>query len=210
MLFHECQDCRRDLIIGDRNDVIDVLAANFKGQATRLFDSNTVGNGSNAAKLLDLLILDRFQHGGGTLCLHAVDLDIWLDHFDGIGNARNKSAAADGNDNGIHIRDLLHELERDGSLPRNDILIVKGVDKGISLFVTQLQCFFISVVVNALNEAHLGTVALGCLDLGDWCAVGQADDSLDAVALCRKCHALCVVARRAGDHAARFFFIGQT
>jgi hypothetical protein len=50
--------------------------------------------------------------------------------LDGAGDAADEPAAADGDDDGFEVGDLLQQLEADGSLPRDDLVVVKGVQEG--------------------------------------------------------------------------------
>ena len=83
------------------------------------------------------------------------------------------------------------------------------MDKGIALFIPDLQRLLIGVVVAAVYQAHLGAVALGGLHLGNGCAVGQADQRGNAAFGGRQRYALGVVARGAGDDASGLFLVGQ-
>ena len=57
------------------------------------------------------------------------------------------------------------------------------------------------VIVSALDQLHLSAQAFGAFHLHQRRAVRHADNALDAHAGGGQCHALCMVARRAGDHA---------
>ena len=102
----------------------------------------------------------------------------------------------------------MQNFKTDGSLPGNDIFIIERMDEGITEFIAHFNRFFIGVIVHALDHAHLRTIAFGGFDLGNRCAVRQADDRFDAVFGSGQRHALSMVSGTARDDAMRFFFVG--
>ena len=83
------------------------------------------------------------------------------------------------------------------------------MDEGHARLFLQLYGLVVGVVVGTGYEADLRTEVLGVLHLHDGRAVRHADDALDAAAGSGQRHALCVVARRAGDDAFISFFLGE-
>ena len=79
-----------------------------------------------------------------------------------------------GNDHYFRIC-FLDDFQANGALAGNDIFIVKGMHKGISLFLPQLQGPVIGVVIDPIHKTHLGAVFFRGLYLGDRRAVRQAD-----------------------------------
>ena len=148
-------------------------------------------------------------HAGCALGLHAVDLDVGLQALDGEGHAGDESAASHRHDDSVHIGQLVEDLKADSTLTGDDLLVVVGVDEGHARLFLQLHGLVVGVVVGAGYEADLRTEVLGVLHLHDGRAVRHADDALDAAAGSSQCHALCVVARRAGDDALVALFLGE-
>ena len=140
-------------------------------------------------------------HAGSAGCLNAVYLNGRPDGFDGIGNAGDQSTAADGDDHRVQIVQSVDDLQTDGTLARDDMLIVKGLDKGVAVLLLQLQCPVVGIVVAAFHQADLGTVGLGGLDLGDGSRIRQADQRGNAVFGGSKGNALSMVACGTGDNA---------
>ena len=83
------------------------------------------------------------------------------------------------------------------------------MDKGHAGLFLQLHGLVVGVVVGAGYEADLRTEVLGVLNLHDGRTVRHTDDALDAAAGSGQCHALRMVARRAGDHALGALLCGE-
>ena len=141
------------------------------------------------------------MHAGCAGGLNAVDLDVGSHGLDGTGNACDEAAAADGDDDCVHVVHLVHDLHADGALSGDDVFVIKGMDEGVTHFVPELQRLVVGVVVNAFDQADLCAVALGGLHLGDGGGVGQADQGGDAALAGGQRHALGVVAGGTGDDA---------
>ena len=78
------------------------------------------------------------------------------------------------------------------------------------MLVTETDGLGVGIVIHAGDEDYLSAVAAGGLDLGKGCALGDADDGMDAHVAGGKGHALCVVAGRAGDDATALLLLGQS
>ena len=91
----------------------------------------------------------------------------------------------------------------------NDILVVKGMNEGVSLLISESKRVLIRIVVNALNKANLSTVAFCCLNFGNRRAVRQADHRLHAVLLRREGDPLRVVTCGAGNNTLFLFLFRQ-
>ena len=89
------------------------------------------------------------------------------------------------------------------------IFVVKRVDKGVALAFLQFQSLFIGVIIAAFNQTDICAVAFCGLNLGDWCAVRQANQRFDSIFCGSQRNTLCVVSCGAGDDALCLFFFGQ-
>ena len=96
-----------DLALADGDHLIHVLAAHVEGQRTGGFHLNAVGHGAHLGQSDDLILTQRLVHAGGALGLHADDLTGGLQLLDSLGHAGDQSAAADGGDDHVHVRQLL-------------------------------------------------------------------------------------------------------
>ena len=209
LLLDESQNGGGDFVLGDESNVVHIVFDHFIGQLTGLFHGDAVGNGGNGGQGFHFAVVDGVVHAGSAGGLNTVDLHMGGDRLDGAGHAGDQSAAADGHQNRVHVAHFIHDLQTDGALTGNDVLIVEGVDKGVAVLLLQFQSLVVGVVVDTGYQADLGTVALGGLHLGDGGGIGQADQGRDAALAGGQRHALGVVAGGAGDDALGLFLIGK-
>ena len=206
LVLHQRQDGGGDLVLTDRDNVVHVLAHHVKGRLTGRLDRNAVGKGHGGVQRLVLVVVERVLHAGGTRRLHAVDFYLGTQALDGKRHAGNQTAAADGHDDRIHIGQLVEDLQADGSLPRDDQLVVIGVDEGHAGLLLQFHGAVMGVVVGALDQLDLCAQPLGAFHFHNGGTIRHTDNALDAHAGGGQRHALRVVARRAGDDALGTFF----
>ena len=117
--------------------------------------------------------------------------------------------ATDGNDDSVNVVKVVQNFKGNRALTCNHVFIVKGMNEGVALAVTKLECFLISVIVAAFHEANLRAVSLGRFYLGDRSAVGKADEGFNAVLGCGKCNALRVITCRTSNNAFFLFLVAQ-
>ena len=209
LVLHQGEDGRSGLVLGDGDDVVHILLAELVGQLTGGLDLNAVRKGGDGGEGLIFVLVEGAVHTGCTLGLHAVDLDLRLEALDGEGHAGDESAAAHRHDDGVHIGQLVEDLEADGALPGDDLLVIVGVDEGHARLFLQLDSLVVGIVIGAGHEADLRAEVLGVLHLHDGCAVRHTDDAPDAPAGSGQRHALRVVACRAGDDALVALLLGE-
>ena len=101
--------------------------------------------------------------------------------LNGIGDTGNQPAAADGDDNGIYIRELFQDFQADGTLAGDDVLVVEGMYEGEVLLLLELAGLGIGVVLYALDQNHVSSVAAGRRDFGLGGALRNTDSGADAV-----------------------------
>ena len=157
----------------------------------------------------DLVAAKSLHHAGCALGLDADDLAGGLQLLDSVADAGDKTAAANGGDDDIHVLQLIEDLKADGTLSCHDGGIVKGMDEGIVMLVTETDGLGVGIVIDTGNEDNLCAVAAGGLNFGKGCAFGDADDGMDAHVAGGESHALCVVAGRAGNDATALLLLGQ-
>ena len=209
LLLDQRQDRSGDLVVRDGHDAVDVLTDIFKGILTRLLDLDAVGHGADLIEANDLVHLERLHHGRCAAGLHAVDADPGVEALERERHAGDQAAAADRHDHDIDVAELLEDLQTDRPLPRDDVLIIEGMDEGIALLLLELARLLVGIVIDARHEADLRAVALGGLDLRDRGAVRQADQRLDAVLGRGERHALGMVTGRARDNALGLLLVAQ-
>ena len=201
LLFHQRQDGGGDLVLCDGHDAVHVLADHLEGGVAGVLDGNAIGEGLHGGERHLLAQLNGLLHGGGVLGLYAVNLDVGIQALDRVRHAGDQSAAANRAQHHVHVLQLVEDLQADGSLSGDDLVVVKGVDERHAGFVPELQGVSVGVVVGALDQHDLRAQCLGGLDLRNGRTLRHADDRLGAHAGGRQCDALGVIARRAGYDA---------
>ena len=122
-------------VIGNSDDIIQILLQIRENLVARRLYCSTVGNGADGRKCGHLLCLlagiacMQFSSCG----LHADNLDIGIQKLRQGGNAGGQSASSDRHQNVVHQRKLLYNLHGNGSLAGGNRQIVEGMDKGTGL-----------------------------------------------------------------------------
>ena len=207
--LQQADDRGCDLVLGDGHDFVNVFFHDGERQVARRQHMDAVGDrgsvlhgGHSAAAVGD-------EHGGNGGRLHADDLHVGAHGLDRHGHAADESAAADGNDDLLHVGHLVENLKADRALTGDDIGIVERVGEGVALGLAQTGRLGRRVVIHARHEHDLRAVAAGGLDLQQGRALGHADHGLDAESRRGQRHALRMVAGGAGDHALRGLLGGE-
>ena len=115
-----------------------------------------VGNGVDMGDRHHLPGLQgRFQTGGPG-GFHGYDLNFRVQKLGQSGNAGAESAASHRNQDIIHRRQLFNDLHCDAALAGGDLQIVKGMDKSIAVFVSQLIGMGAGLVKHIAVQNHVG------------------------------------------------------
>jgi hypothetical protein len=149
------------------------------------------------------------DHAGRVLRLHAVDLDPGIEGLDGKGHAGDQPAAAHRDQHRVHVRQLVQNLQSDGALPGDDLVVVEGVDEGGAGLLLHLAGPGIGVVIGAGHQTDLRPIGAGGLHLADGSPVRHAHHAVHAHAGGGERHALGVVARAAGQDPRLFLLLRQ-
>ena len=209
LVFHQRKDRGGDLVLAHGHDVVNVLLYHFKGSFAGRLDRNTVGKGVHAVQRFVGVVAEGALHAGRTGGLYAVHLYVGAQALDGKRHAGNQPAAADGHHHGVHIGQLIQNLQPDGALPGNDQLVIVGVDKGHTGFLLQLHRAVVGVIVGALDQLDPGTQPLGAFYLHNRGGIRHTHHAGYAHAGGCQRHALRVVACRTGNYALGAFLLGQ-
>ena len=129
--------------------------------------------------------------------------------LDGKGDAGNQTAAADGHNDRIQVIHLVEDLQTDGALSGDDVFIIKGMDKGVAVFLLQLQSLPVGIIVHTGYQTNLGTEALGGFHLGKRGIFRQADQRRDAALGSCQSNALGMVACGTGNNTLGLFFFAE-
>ena len=145
--FEQDEDGGGDLVFVDGDDLVDIFFYDREGKPAGGADGDAVGDGGGGVDGDGVMGFDGGLHGGQARGLHADDADVWVRLLDGAGDAADEAAAADGDDDGFERGNLLHHLERDGSLTGHDGCVVEGVEEDHAFALAEARGFFVGLVV---------------------------------------------------------------
>ena len=151
------------------------------------------------------MLVDALHHTGCSGCLHTIDLHPRIEALEGKGHPGDEPTAPDRDDDRLHIGQLVEQFEPDGALSGYHILVVKGMDKGVTALIAQPDGLGVGSVVDTGHELHLCSQALRGFHLADGSPLGQTNETLHAHCRGGKSHPLSVVAGRTGYHALLLF-----
>lgn len=206
-IFKDVLDGRADLVAVDKDDLVEILAAELERLVAHALDGGAVGEKAHVVQGDVFTRVDRALHGIRVLRLNADYLDLGVDRLDVGGYARGKSAAADLHEDRIRPRAvarlvLTQNFHADRALARDHVGIVKGVHEAQALFLLHLFGVRCGVREALAHENDLAAQVAHGLDLERGRRHGHHDHGAAAEAPGGKRHALGVVARRGADHAA--------
>src|ERR1035437_155800 len=178
LLFEEHEDGAGDFFVVDGDDFVDVVANHGQGEVAGASDGDAIGDGGLGGDGDGVSGLASAEHGGKLFRLDADDADSGIGLIERAGEAADEPAAADGDDDGFDVGDLLEQFEADGALAGDDLGVVEGVDEGAAFFNAAAQGLFAGFVVAGAEENDLGAVGAGGGDLG--LRSGERHDDLGA------------------------------
>ena len=186
-----------------QDDVVQKVAADGEGGFAHQFDRRAVGKQADVFQFQTFSSFNRTLHGAGIECFHADDFDFGAHVFDKGRNARRQPAAADGDENGINrLRMLADDFHADGALSGDNVRVVEGRDVGQAAFGHQPDGVVVGIVVGCAFQYDFATAFFNGVYFDLRGGFGHDDGGAAAQRLCRKGHALRVVARAGGNHAA--------
>jgi hypothetical protein len=207
--FEEGEDGAGDFVFVDGDDFVDIFLDHGEGDVAGAADGDAVGDGGSGVEGDGVVGGEGVAHGGEARGLHADDADAGLHFLDGAGDAADEAAAADGDDDGFEVFDLLEEFEADGSLPCHDERVVEGMDEGHALLFAEAGGFGAGLVVVAAVENDFGSEAAGGGDFDERRGEWHDDDRANASAGGVVGDALRVVAGAGGDDSAGGLLVGE-
>ena len=190
-----------DVALVHQQKVVHVAADQLDALGARRAHGDALGNGAHA--LLQLRALHQVGHGRKAPRLHPHHGDAGLDGFGGGGHAGDQPTAADGHHQRIQFGLLRQHLQRGRTLAGHDGDVVVGVHEHQVLGVGQLPGVRVGLFQRGAVQDHLRAEAARARHLDAGREAGHDDGGRDAQALRVIGHALRVVARAHGDHAAR-------
>ena len=165
----------------------------------RGLDRDAVRNGAHGVGRGERVRAEGVGDRRGALGLYADDLNARVDLLGAGRDTRDQAAAARGDKDHVHKRQVAQDLERDRALARHDVLIVERMDEFRAGLLADLARPRVGFVVDVAREHDFRAVALGRGDLGDRRGARHDDGGLDAHRACCESNALRVVARRGGN-----------
>jgi len=197
--LQQSHDCGGSLGIGDGHHLVDPLADDLKGLLAERAGSDTVGDGVDAVEFDPFAPLQRGPGARCPLCLDTDDPDIRVVPLECGGNPRDEAAAADWNDHGVDLGQVLDYLQPDCSLAGHHRPVLERrqvVPPFLALYL--VGAFGGRVVIDPV-EYYLAAVGAGRLDLPNRRALRHDNRGVDTHSRGRERDTLCVIARTRGD-----------
>jgi hypothetical protein len=147
LAFEQDEDGAGDLLFVDGHELVDVFRDQGEGAVAGAADGDAVGDGRLGGDGDGVAGLAGSQHRGEALGLDADDANFRMALLDGAGDAADEPAAADGDDDGFEVGDLLEQLEADGSLPCDHLVVIEGMQEGEAVSAALADRFGAGLVV---------------------------------------------------------------
>jgi len=163
----------------------------------------------DAVSGVDLTFLERLGDACGSLGLHTHYSNIGTLGFDRRRDSGDESTAADGDDDGFDLRELIEDFEPDSSLSGHHRLVVEGVDVRPILAFLNLVGSGLRIIVVSTVEHHAATVPLGGFYFRDRCVFRHYNCRVDARPRGRERDTLGVIPSTGGDDPGVLFGFGQ-
>ena len=209
VVFHDVEEGVYQLVVFDGQELIHIFLHIGEHQVAGGTHGHAIGNGDGAGQGDDVACFHRGLHGSGARGLHADDLHIGIEQLGQSGHACRQAAAADGNQNDVHIRQRLENFIGNGALAASHVQVVEGRDIGQALFFGQFHGVVCGVVEYGTLQDDPGPVLLGAVHFHQRCGGGHDDGGFHAGHLGGVGHALGVVAGGGGDQALGLLFFRQ-
>ena len=165
MILNHVKESNDQLIILNRDDIIQILLDIRENLLSRSLYSSTISNRIYMRKSHNLTLLQRSLHTCCTGRLNTDYFDMWIQKFRKCGNTCCKSASTDRNQDIINKWKLLNDFHCDRTLSCCNCQVIKRMDKCISLFLGKLQCMCTCLIIYIAMQNNLCTIALCSLNL---------------------------------------------
>ena len=193
MIFHHIQESYNQLIIFNSNDVIQILLDIWEDFLARCLYCSTVCNGIYMGKSHHLSLSQGSLHAGCSCRFHTDHLNVWIEKLCQSGDTCCQTAASDRNQDIVHKRKLLDNFHGNGTLTCGNCRIIKRMDKGITLFLSQFQGMGAGLIIYITVKDYLCAIAFGSLNLDQRSSGRHDDHCLHSVFMCRISHTLGMV-----------------
>ena len=205
----ELHDRHPDLGVGDRDDIVNVLAHEAEGDLARVLDGDPVGDRLGLGGRVDLAVLERRDVRRAPGGLDADHADVRPLALDRKRDPREQATASERDDDGVDVRNVFEDLEADRALPGDHELVVERVDERAAVGGGVGDGRRNRVLDRVAHQADGRAVALGRPDLRERCRLGHVHRRRHAGRAGGECDRLGVVPGRWGDDARDPLRIGQ-
>ena len=209
MGLHDGQEGIDQLDIIDRQEAVNMIPDIWKNKIARRFYGHAIGDRVDVAERADLALLDRPFHRGGTTWLDADDFDFRAQDLGQCGHPGGQSTPTDRQDDGIGFRQISQDFKGDRPLTRSDIEIIERMDKGMALFLGQLQRMGIGFVIIFAEKDHRRAIGFRVIDLDQRRGLRHDDRGLELLQLGSQGNTLSMVASRCRDDQAALFLLSR-
>ena len=207
--LHDVQEGLHQLAVLQGQHPVHVLLDIGEHQIAGGLYRHAVGDGAGGGQGDHMARLQAGLHGGRAGGLHADDLYIGVEQLGQGGHARGQTAAADGDQDHVHVGQVLEDLIGDGTLTGGQGQVVEGVDIGQALLLRQLGGQFGGIVEHLSVEHHVGPIVLGVVHLHQGGGGGHDDSGGHTGGLGGIGYALGVVSGGGGNQAPGFLLVGE-
>ena len=189
------------LLLVHRHHAIHPLAGEGERQLADLAHGDAVGDRRAGVHAQPLAALERARHRRQRGRLHADHADVGPLGLDGQRHTADESPAADGDEHGLDVGQLLEQLEPERALAGDHARIVERMDEELAALGAQRPRQLVGVVVVASIQDHLGAVASRRRDFDERRVLGHDDRGRDAEPLGVERDGETVVTGAGGDDA---------
>ena len=107
LALEQDEDGAGDFLFVDGDELVDILRNQREGAVAGAADGDAIGDGGLGGDGDRVAGLAGSQHRGEALGLDADDAGFWMALLDGAGDTADEPAAADGDDDGFEVGDLV-------------------------------------------------------------------------------------------------------
>ena len=148
MVFDHIQKGHNQLVVIDRDDLINILLKIGEHMLARCLHGCPVRNGADSRKCNNMASLQRSRKARCPRRFDTDHLDVRIQHLCQRGHACCQSAATDRNQDILHKRKVLEDLHHDCPLAGCNGRIIKRMDEGIALLLRKLQRIGTGLIVH--------------------------------------------------------------
>src|SRR5579884_506481 len=178
---HNPNDSIEDVTIRQGDDLVHAAANYFARRRSYPLHPQPIDDAINLIERDEVPFLHAALHGGGAGGFDADDADGWVASLERHGDTGDEPAAADRNDDHLHLGEILIDFQAKRALAGDELEVVEGVNQGEPTLLYQLECLLVRLVPDTAVQDDLGAVPLRRLDFGRSGVLGHDDDGGNVV-----------------------------